>query len=131
MSPYLRNFLVFLVVAGPVSYVARILLDVAYGALQTSLSPVTDWLTYILLDQAIYTLVGGALLTAIHTKLIRRASPGGPTTTIFRSVGYAGLIALLQDLCLYFVFVGILVLSVPGALVYGLVIGRTIRNKTA
>lgn len=131
MTKYLRNFLVFLTVAGPVSYAARILLDVAFGALQTSLSPVTDWLTSILVDQALYSLVGGAVLTAIHTKVISRPSPRGTMGTVLRSVYYAGLVALVEDLLLYFVFVGILVISVPGALVYGWIVGRTMRNKTA
>ncbi len=51
--------------------------------------------------------------------------------TVLRSVYYAGLVALVEDLLLYFVFVGILVISVPGALVYGWIVGRTMRNKTA
>lgn len=124
---YLCNAILFLLVAVPVCICVSLTLDVL-GSTTSSppyRMPLRRWLADTLILFFGYGFTGGLGLSPLHTWVLRRFRTSAPSTTVWRSMVSAGVLAALQMApLLFWPWVSPFFALVPGALAYGWVVGR-------
>ena len=131
LSIYLRNFLLFLVVAIPLSITADLILTgIVVPVFPNPLTPRSTWLRATVLMLYSYGLTGGLVLSTIHTYLMSHVTATSRSAVVLRSVIYAAVLGIVEVVILFLMFFigyGIEVTVIlPGILMYGWIIGLNV-----
>lgn len=126
---YLRNIGFFLIVAIPITIIIDIVVEIGvlgmFPNLHTSLPA---FLELLFLRWYVFAGPGGALVSIIHTFLLLRSHVQARPMLLRRSIFYALLLsaayAVFLSVVLLLMFGGGGFFIVPGALVYGWLVGR-------
>lgn len=123
---YVRNGVVFQLVAVPVCISVFLLIEVTSGEFPSPHTPFRVWLTSSFKILSIYGITGGLALSVLHTWVLSRVSLSSRVAAVRYSWVLAGTLAAVQGIPLSGVMVSgaPFILLIPGALVYGLVVAR-------
>ena len=83
-----------------------------------------DVYEFQLIANLVFNTVGSIILSVVHTYLISKLSNRSRAIIIRKSILYSLLLGVLLTVLVYLLTVGLLIYMVPGALVYGWVVGR-------
>lgn len=130
---YVKNAILFQLVAVPVCVTIYLLMETIRGAFPNPSMSLGAWLATALKIFFTYGVTGGLLLSLLHTWFLSRFRSPSTAATLRRSLVYAGAIAFGQAIPLFLLLWGTwapFVILIPGALAYGWVVGRRWARET-
>jgi len=132
LSRYTKNIVLGLLIMLPVAMGILLLLFVLDYIFPQEGETFEEWyalLVFQLIANLIFNTVGSILLSVVHTHLVSRLKSQLTSVIIRKSILYALLLGIFVTILVYFVTVGLLIFFIPGALVYGWVIGRKVAKN--